>query len=203
MLRSSSCLNYISQNTVATVIVFLLMFLVNPQKTMANQNLYQEGTSPFLLYDRVTLAQSVSSVLCQSDMIPVYAVREKNGSLRCVLINKTFSAQAAHFSIITLTSSENTLNEKYVFMDELYLDGDVFPAEGLLSLVNRVKIPIWTSCLEEHFPCEMGYVYNKKEKQWFLILKKGDNSYFRYDIENGRFVECDGVTYKNFALPFE
>lgn len=201
MLRSSSCLNSMFHNIMAWLIVFSLIFIACSQKTMANQSLHRENTLPSLLNDRDTSAQSVSSVLCRSDMMPVYAVREKNGSLRCVLMDKTSSAQSAYFTIITLASSENTLDEEHWEVDELYLDGDVFPAEGLHSLVNRVKISIWTSCLEEHFPCEIGYVYNKKEKQWFLILKKGDNSYFRYDIENDQFVECDGETYKNFALP--
>ena len=181
------------------IIVFLFIWGACSQNTMA----HQEGASSLPLRDPVTSAQNVSSVLCRSDMLPVYAVREKNGSLRCVLMDKTSSAQSAYFTIITLASSENTLDEEYWEVDELYLDGDAFPVEGLLSLVNRVKIPIWTSCLEEHFPCEMGYVYNKKEKQWFFILRKGDNSYFRYDVDTGRFVECDGETYHHFALPLE
>lgn len=197
------------------IIAFLFIFIACSQETVAHQSLCQEGTSSFSLYAHVTSAQNVSSILCRPNMIPVYAVREKNGSLRCVLMDKTSSAQSAYFTIITLAGNENThgedvvildegtLSEEYWAVDELYLGGDVFPVEGLLSLGNRVSTLIWASCLEEHSPCEIGYVYIKKEKQWFFILKKGDNSYFRYDIENGRFVECDGETYKNFALPFE
>lgn len=197
MVASRTCFHFLSGNILAWVIVFSLIYIPGAPKTMAHQNM--PGTPTFLLHSDVSLVQSVSSALSQTDKMPVYAVREKSGSFRCVLMGRDATAESAHFEVV----SENPLEEGIWEMDELYLGGEIFPVEGLLSLGNKVSTLIWVSCLEEHSPCEIGYVYNKNEKRWFLILKKEGDSYFRYDADADQFVECDGEAYKNFALPLD